>query len=630
MLERCALNPALHQSRNGAESTKFPKYIEREQRTGEPWLTRDLLEKAKLLKTYKRCTKAISSFDDKHSLPTNEQATTEESLSTLRTWCESVRAKMVLVRRAQSARAEHHAQFYAGGDANHCLFLDVLQNESNTLEHLAQVLEERAYEIMMKQREADWILSASEETFICDETPPLVTPPSTPPRSPTNSALSTAKNRGKKKRTTPRNAPAAVVRPLTPPLEDSFEQQFWAENDKITHSQCPSILLNRLKAYLNAPESLPSSVRPSLWHSVVSQLFRIVILRSPDLAPLALTVPDVHINPIESFLDLLSDCENNYEHRKSCRISKLWRRMKFAKATDIKTSKGKVMGLLGVQILRDAIADVCRHGCANDSVRKKERIWILGGWVYKMSSEADLSPEGWDLLYQFATKTTKKKTVFIEEWERPWVYVKMLRDEPSTMTILDHLASSDKLVVLAQKSGDDKVSHQPQMCLPTRLACSCCRNKSELWLSRVRSGMSPSERKSAHWTVSSFFPMDKALLSFASTSSETRHGHRYTDCYDVLIMDNMPLAHSNTTSCGALSSQAMWQTFLGNLGAEILQAKGLSTVLELYEEARTQAIASGEPVPPLANHVTGRYDEDHRASPTEYLIAREMFREDVQ
>ncbi|KAM0793737.1 hypothetical protein ACM66B_001159 [Microbotryomycetes sp. NB124-2] len=653
---------------------------------------------AKLLKTYKRCTKAIQTFDDEYVLPTERQASGEDDLSTLRTWCEHVRTKMVLVQRAQSARAEHHAQFYAGGDANHCLFIDVLHNESFHLEHLAQLLEDRAYEITMKESEADWVLSAPGETIICDEPRQMATPPSTPPHSPTIPPSRAPKTSQGRRRQTRKNA-AGGERPPTPPPEDTFEQQFWAQHDAKATFVPPTVLLDRLRAYLKPPVSLPASIESDFWHAAVSQLFRIVILRSPELAPLALSM---QTSDVESFLDRLERDISGNELDKSCRVTKLWQRMKFAKAPDAKSNgggKGRVAGLLGVQTLRDAIADVCRsERLNNETTDKKARIKVLGGWVWKTSSAMDLPSHGWDLFYQFvacsgcalsvtktfkslarqrqlavlgaypawlapnesptehimrlsnvvlcscnrsscsakikrveqkATKTSKKKTVYTEEWERPWMYVKMPRDDPSSTAILDQLACSNRFVVLAQRSGDDEPTHKPSLTSGTRPTCSCCRNKSELWLSKIRSGLSPNERKNAHWTVSSFFPVDKALSSFANTSSETRHGHRYTDCYDALIMDNQPYPLA-AAMCGSSSSEAMWQSFLGNLGAAILQAKKLVTVMDLYEEARDQAIKQGEPLQPSEVEVDPSGDRTvHRVVIEEDFVARNMFREDV-
>lgn len=81
---------------------------------------------AKLLKTYKRYSLAVDAFDDS-VLPKNIDAiVNEDDLVQLRSWSESCRQKWSLVRRVVVARAEHHQQFYAGGDWGHCLFVETL------------------------------------------------------------------------------------------------------------------------------------------------------------------------------------------------------------------------------------------------------------------------------------------------------------------------------------------------------------------------------------------------------------------------------------------------------------------------------------------------------------------------
>lgn len=78
---------------------------------------------AKLLKSYKRLTYAYEVFDDS-TLPAHlEGIASEESLNTLRAWSEAARSKWSFARRVIVARAEHHQQFYAGGDWGHAQYL---------------------------------------------------------------------------------------------------------------------------------------------------------------------------------------------------------------------------------------------------------------------------------------------------------------------------------------------------------------------------------------------------------------------------------------------------------------------------------------------------------------------------
>ena len=78
---------------------------------------------AKLLKSYKRLTYAYEAFDAA-TLPAHlEDIASEESLDTLRAWSEAARSKWSFARRVIVARAEHHQQFYAGGDWGHAQYV---------------------------------------------------------------------------------------------------------------------------------------------------------------------------------------------------------------------------------------------------------------------------------------------------------------------------------------------------------------------------------------------------------------------------------------------------------------------------------------------------------------------------
>lgn len=81
--------------------------------------------------------------------------------------------------------------------------------------------------------------------------------------------------------------------------------------------------------------------------------------------------------------------------------------------------------------------------------------------------------------------------------------------------ILDYLASmSERYQVLARDVAEDKITHHPLSsssngsCAEKR--CSCTRN--EMPLARVRSGMSPVERKGAKWTTTTGTPQRLATL----------------------------------------------------------------------------------------------------------------------
>lgn len=55
-----------------------------------------------------------------------EDIVREGDLVRLRLWSEAARHRWSLARRVIVARAEHHAQFYAGGDWGHCRFVETV------------------------------------------------------------------------------------------------------------------------------------------------------------------------------------------------------------------------------------------------------------------------------------------------------------------------------------------------------------------------------------------------------------------------------------------------------------------------------------------------------------------------
>lgn len=106
------------------------------------------VEQAKLLKSYKRMTLAVDSFDAASLPPSFEGVEAEAELGTLEKWSEASRSKWSLTLRVVVARDEHHRQFYVsqlsrwrsgkltrfggvqqGGDWGHCLFVSTLSVE---------------------------------------------------------------------------------------------------------------------------------------------------------------------------------------------------------------------------------------------------------------------------------------------------------------------------------------------------------------------------------------------------------------------------------------------------------------------------------------------------------------------
>ncbi|GAA6026098.1 hypothetical protein JCM11491_003279, partial [Sporobolomyces phaffii] len=272
---------------------------------------------AKLLKTYKRYSLAVEAFDDS-VLPTGvEQIGSEQDLSQLRRWSETCRQKWSLVRRVVVARAEHHQQFYAGGDWGHCLFVETLKDESVKMERFLRALDRQAYSVNLAKSSASWILTAPRgPSFVCDDVPApsrpspedakhpsngLLTPPPSPPLAeqllPLPAADSSADSlapisaKNKNQRKAARRKAARQGLPPSPSATSSSssassDDAFFATLAPSPPASAPE-LLSRLRHYLEFPTDLAPSVRPETWRAVISGLFRHVILRVPSLANLA-------------------------------------------------------------------------------------------------------------------------------------------------------------------------------------------------------------------------------------------------------------------------------------------------------------------------------------------------------
>lgn len=313
---------------------------------GSKWCSIHEELQAKLLKSYKRLTKAVEAWDDSTLVKSMGMIEETSDMAQLRTWSELARSKWGLVNRVIVSREDHHAQFYAGGDWNHCLFVETLNDESARLERTMRALDRRAYTLTLVKSDAEWVLAPST-SFICnDEGPP--TPPLTPPQSP-------------------------LLLPTTPPTTKSQRKKAHRKANKIEEAQstkeeevecCPASekvsrhlttenRLERMRAYLVPPDDLPRSVRKEIWHAFISGIFRYVILRLPALAPLAMAphpLPSssneaepewTTLSSIEEFLSLL---ESRQESRCGEEIDQLWSAIKFSRiATNVNSGEEKVM-----------------------------------------------------------------------------------------------------------------------------------------------------------------------------------------------------------------------------------------------------------------------------------------------
>ncbi|KAI5481484.1 hypothetical protein MNV49_004241 [Pseudohyphozyma bogoriensis] len=568
---------------------------------------------AKLLKSYKRLTLAVESFDDATLPASLDILDYEDDVQKLRLWSEAARSKWSLTQRVISARDEHHRAFYQGGDWGHTTFIETLKVESARLERMLRKLDRRAYSVTLVNSQAEWVLDAPAVGFICEEPAPVIETPPTPPTTPPTSETplpGLTKNQRKKAQ---RKARKGSVSP-----DDPFLSLLSPTTRQLTAEE----KLARLRDYL-VPPALPPSVQPSTWHALVATLFRHVILRVHSLAPLALeSINGRRLNTVEEFLDVL---EERMHDNCGSEVERLWSALKFARSSE----KEGHEGLLGVGVLGDAIADVLRSE-EDDGLH----INILGGKVFKQASTAPLSDEGWDLFYQFVScsgcslsitrtygawtrnrrlallgaypaymstgespvehifraasmvlcssnsgngcgKRVKrveqkessmkrgkaKKTVLVEEWERAWMYVKLPLDNEWASKILAALEASPKVALLARDTVAGTLTHRPST-----------------------NPVDPEERRQARWTTNTFFATETVMESFSKNSSpERRFGFEYA-CHDLLVLDERPYH----------ASSGDYDSFAAIVGDLVMEARGEKSAPASYHEHGYSGAEVGE------------------------------------
>ncbi|GAA5917868.1 hypothetical protein JCM8208_006524 [Rhodotorula glutinis] len=665
---------------------------------------------AKLLKTYKRLTVAFEAHDVALLPSRVEDIVREGDLVRLRLWSEAARHRWSLARRVIVARAEHHAQFYAGGDWGHCRFVETVRAESARMEHFLRALDQQAYSVTLAQQSASWVLDVpAGPAFICNDSPStlntdkLVNSPLTPPPSPPSPAARNLPRRPSgpsTKKVRQRRASSTAQ----PSPEAADLDAFFAQMSPSSPPPTSRDLLARLRTYLEPPADLLPTVPGSTWTSFIEAVFRHVVLRVPALATLALAAPsslpsspslDTASTPatfdvappssVEAFLDLLesrlapafvpagSESSSEVGERE---VELLWRALKFARGTPSSANGSSVDdasagddGLLGVGVLADALdvvfgeaADLSDDGLDHDvsGAGDGSSLVVLGARVRRdQQVKVEWPRAGWDLFYQLiacpgctliatrslATWTTNrrlaalshfpawavsgestaerafrlsravlctsnsctagkkvkrveqkdstakkgkgKKTIFLEELERSWMYIKLPVDDIRSTQILDYLASlPDRFTVLARRTATDEVTHLPpssETSCSSGRRCSCCRT-GDMWLNRVRSGFSPAERRAARWTTSSFFPRDSILSTLLKSSSpESRfHDAPYDDTYDALIFDSSPSTHDQ------------WTAFADDVARALLEAQQCDTIGELFRREHKAALDRGE------------------------------------
>ncbi|GAA5967081.1 hypothetical protein JCM21900_001664 [Sporobolomyces salmonicolor] len=465
------------------------------------------LKVAKLLKTYKRCTFAVESLD-KSSLPKHIDAIFGEgNLAQLRTWSETSRQKGSLVRRVIAERAEHHQQFYAGGDWGHCLFVETLKEERLLLERFPRALDRQAYKITLANSAASWILiTPAAPSFVCDDEaspfaptaqltrpPPssvvssslrhrrlllpsktslrlCLNPPSSTPSPPV--ALSKIQSKAARRKAARQNSTSTSGNPV--PTSPSSDDTFFAVAVP-PFSASPAELLSRVRAYLEPPSDLPSSVKLQTWRTFLANLFRHVVLRIPALATLTFAGAGAvngaegdtfRMKSVEAFLDSLEErieaSEASTAEAGNSEVEKLWRSLKFAKSS--LSEKGRIRPRERSNLTACSVSGfspmgwptyAARHS-TSPATKTRASSYSAGEsggpptpGVIARSVGPPLSLQSWRKIKRVESKEKRvkgkggrrKKTVYVEEWERAWMYVKLPHDEPRSQLLLDALSS---------------------------------------------------------------------------------------------------------------------------------------------------------------------------------------------
>lgn len=188
-------------------------------------------------------------------------------------------------------------------------------------------------------------------------------------------------------------------------------------------------------------------------------------------------------------------------------------------------------------------------------------------------------------------------------------------------TVLARLHSlPERFTLLARTGLDNVVTHAPAPLAPCATPDCSCHLRSDLWLTKVRSGLTPEARRRASWTTSTFFPVDTILNSFASSSPEKRFGFSFRDVTELLVMD--------ATGSGS------WDEFAEEVASIVISARlddGSEDFTRLLREERRLAVERGEMgiLPRVVGPMSIRMDGEGRYNSQfeERFVARIMFKE---
>lgn len=297
----------------------------------------------------------------------------------------------------------------------------------------------------LERSSASWVLRlADAPVMICDDVPTSTAKSSAETsRTPPAQLRLAAKAPPKKKVVSNGKARKSSDGPVKPDAPMSAERDALDSNADFFASLAPSTgttshnprdLLRRLRAYLEPPRDLPETITPSMWTAFVESLFRIVVLRVPALATLALTpvtvvaAEEAAIKPcgcsavvlagacseqplqpapapssVRAFLDLLEDRlgpDDRIEGDSA--VVALWQALKYANNKSDKGEDCAQDGLVDVGVLTSAI-DTMLLEEEDGPTESGDSMVLLGGRVWKEVRPATWTRAHWDLFYQLVS-----------------------------------------------------------------------------------------------------------------------------------------------------------------------------------------------------------------------------------
>lgn len=299
-------------------------------------------------------------------------------------------------------------------------------------------------QVTLERSSASWVLGlADAPIMICDDrpTPSPNSSGGTSRPQPTQSRMA-AKALSKKKvvsNAKARKSGGGSVKPGVPTSAERValdsDADFFASLAPSTGatSQDPRDLLRRLRAYLEPPRDLPETVSLSMWTAFVESVFRIVVLRVPALATLALSpitvvaAEEAAIKPcgcsavviagacseqplqpapapssVRAFLDLLTDRLGRDDRTEgNSAVVALWQALKYAQNKSDKGESCEQNGLIDVGVLTEAIDTMLLEEEA--PTESGDSMVLLGGRVWKEIHTATWTRAHWDLFYQLVS-----------------------------------------------------------------------------------------------------------------------------------------------------------------------------------------------------------------------------------